>query len=338
LRVVDDLAATVDEVAGSTAFSGAIRIDRAGEVVFAKAYGMADRARGVANTVDTRFAMASGSKGFTALVVVSLVVDGVLSMDTPARSLLGDDLPLVDDGVTVEHLLGHRSGIGDYLDEDDAGHISDYVLPVSVHLLDTTEAFVPILDGYPQVYPPGERFAYNNGGFVVLAVLAERAAGVPYVELVQARVCEPAGMERTAFLRSDELPGDAALGYLDVTGPRTNVFHLPVVGSGDGGAYTTLEDVHRLWAAFLDGRIVPPAFVAEMTTPRSDAPDNEARYGLGVWLDEAGPGVFLDGYDAGVSFRSHHDPVSATTWTVLSNWSDGAWPLVKAFKRATQPG
>lgn len=334
---MDDLAALVDDVAGSAAFSGAVRVDRAGEVVLAVAYGMADRRLGVANTVDTRFAMASGSKGFTALVVASLVSDGRLSMDTTARSLLGDDLPLVDERVTIEHLLAHRSGIGDYLDEDAAGPITDYVLPVSVHLLDTTEAFVPVLDGFPQVFPPGERFAYNNGGFVLLAVLAERAAGVPFTELVRARVCEPAGMERTAYLRSDELPADAALGYLEATGPRTNVFHLPVVGSGDGGAYTTLEDIHRLWAAVVDGRIVPPSLFAEMTRPWSDAPLNDARYGLGFWLDEEGPGVFLEGYDAGVSFRSHHDPVAATTWTVVSNWSDGAWPVVKAVTRATRP-
>ena len=75
----------------------------------------------------------------------------------------------------------------------------------------------------------GERFAYNNGGYVVLALLAERASGVDFHELVRTLVCEPAGMVDTAFLRSDELPGRAALGYLGKDGLRTNVFHLPVL-------------------------------------------------------------------------------------------------------------
>ena len=70
------------------------------------------------NTVDTQFAVASAVKGMTALAVVSLIVDGVLSLDTPARAVLGSDLPLIGDDVTIEHLLSHRSGIGDYLDED----------------------------------------------------------------------------------------------------------------------------------------------------------------------------------------------------------------------------
>ena len=81
--------------------------------------GLADRAHGVPFTADTRVAVASGAKGFTALTVMRLVEDGVLSLDTRARDLLGDDLPLIDDAVTVEHLLAHRSGIGDYLDEYD---------------------------------------------------------------------------------------------------------------------------------------------------------------------------------------------------------------------------
>jgi CubicO group peptidase (beta-lactamase class C family) len=82
--------------------------------VVAKAFGLADRAHEIANTVDTVFAIASGTKGFTALTVMSLVQDGAISLSTTARSVLGGDLPLIDDAVTVEHLLAHRSGIGDY--------------------------------------------------------------------------------------------------------------------------------------------------------------------------------------------------------------------------------
>ena len=146
-----------------------------------------------------------------------LVERGTLALGTTARSLLGDDLPLIADDVTVEHLLAHRSGIGDYLDEDAVADVTDYVLPVPVHELATTEQYLAVLDGHPTVFPAGERFAYNNGGYVVLALLAERASGVDFHELVHTLVCEPAGMVDTAFLRSDELPGRAARGYLAAT-------------------------------------------------------------------------------------------------------------------------
>src|SRR5205823_549926 len=142
------------------------------------------RRHGIPNTLDTQFAIASGTKGLTALAVVSLIEDGSLALATPARSLLGADLPLIRDDVTVEHLLSHRSGIGDYLDEDAGHEITDYVMPVPVHELATTEQYLAALGGHPTAFPPGERFAYCNGGYVVLALIAEPTSGVAFHELV----------------------------------------------------------------------------------------------------------------------------------------------------------
>lgn len=326
---MQSLHAAVEEAAERTGFSGVVRLDRSGETELFTSYGYADRAHGIVNTIDTLFATASGTKSLTALTVMSLVERGMLRLGTTARSLLGDDLPLIADDVTVEHLLAHRSGIGDYLDEDAIEDVGDYVLPVGVHELASTEAFLPVLDGHATAFPAGEQFAYNNGGFVVLALLAERASGVDFQQLVRTLVCEPAGMVDTAFLRSDELPGRAALGYLVVDGLRTNVFHLPVLGSGDGGIYSTAADLSAFWDSLLAGRIVPPERVAEMVRPHSDWPSEQRRYGLGFHLHATSDAVWLEGYDAGVSFASLHQPSSAITYTVISNWSQGAWPIIK---------
>jgi CubicO group peptidase (beta-lactamase class C family) len=314
----------VDRVARETGFSGAVQVG-----TWKAAYGEADRAHGVPNTTETKFAIASGSKGMTALAVMSLVAEGTLSLRTTARSLLGADLPLVGDAVTVEHLLAHRSGIGDYLDEELEGDIDDYILTRPVHELATTEAFVPLLDGFPQKFAPGTAFSYCNGGFVLLALLAERASGTSYHQLVQSRVLEPAGLVDSGFLRSDDLPGDAAIGYLN--DGRTNVLHLPVLGTGDGGMYSSLADLERFWQGLFEGRIVARDVIDEMVRPRSDVPEEKARYGLGFWLDPTGPQVSLVGYDAGVSFRSVHHPNTGHTWTVMANTSEGAWPLSRAL-------
>lgn len=319
----------VDETAERTGFSGVVRLDRSGETELSAAYGFADRAHGVLNSVETLFATASGSKSLTALAVMGLVERGTLELGTTARSLLGEDLPLIADDVTIEHLLAHRSGIGDYLDEDAVDDICDYVMPVPVHELATTEQFLPALGGHETVFPAGERFAYNNGGYVVLALLAERASGVDFHQLVRTLVCEPAGMVDTAFLRSDELPGRAARGYLAVDGLRTNVFHLPVLGSGDGGIYSTAADLCAFWDSLVAGRIVSRERVAEMVHPHSDWPHESERYGLGFHLHATGDGVWLEGYDAGVSFASLHQPSTSITYTVISNWSRGAWPIIE---------
>ena len=258
---------------------------------------------------------------------MSLVERGELGLDTTARSVLDGDLPLIDDRVTVEQLLAHRSGIGDYLDEDEMDDSNDYVLTCPSTELATTEQFLAVLDGYPMKHEPDERFAYCNGGYVVLALIAERASGVPFHDLVDQRVCRPAGMTDTSFLRSDELPGRAAVGYLDDDGLRTNVLHLPVRGNGDGGIYTTAADVHALWDAVFAGRIVSPATVAEMMRPRSDVPELSMRCGLGFWLDDSTTTVSLHGGDAGVDSSPPTTRDRRFAVTVLCNQTRGAWPV-----------
>lgn len=333
----EELGTALDETALEAGMSGVISIDVDGSPAFARAYGLADRAHGIPNTLDMRFGSASVTKGFTGLAVMSLVQEGALRLDTTARSILCTDLPLIDDSVTIEHLLSHTSGIGDYFDEEADWEIDDYVLTTPVHQLDVSEAFVPLLDGYPQKNAPGERFLYNNGAFVVLALIAERASGVPYHDLVQQRVFEPAALTQTAFLRLNELPGDAAVGYLfdDPASLLTNVLHLPIRGNGDGGAFTSAADLSRFWRALADGRIVDAATRDEMIRPRNVDEGEKLRYGLGFYLDLDGPGVILQGYDAGVSALTRFDPTDRSTITVLSNSPGGAWPIVRRFNALT---
>ncbi len=324
----------ITQVIAESDFSGTVRVDGRGDDSWAAAYGLASRRFGVANRCDTSFGIASGTKGFTAATVLSLVEEGRLSLTTTARSVLGSDLPLIDDRVDVEHLLTHRSGIGDYLDENEGTSIQDYVMPVPVHRLDSTEAYLQVLDGHPQVMTPGEEFRYCNSGYVVLALIAERVAGRPFSDLVQERVCGPAGMTATRFARGDAPPDRAADGFLVVDGEwRTNVLHLPVWGSGDGGMYATAADLTAFWAALFGDRIVSRAVRELMIRPRGDVSSVRWRYGMGLWLHRSGPVVMLEGSDPGISFRSVHDPVSGRTLTTISNITDGAWPVTAALER-----
>lgn len=319
----------LDEIAQRTRFSGVVSVlGGADETVLP--YGLADRRTATPVTADTRFAIASGSKAMTALVIASLVESGALTFDAPVRELLGSDLPLVDDGVRVRHLLSHTSGIGDYLDEDDwdpAGYV--LARPVQEYL--TTSAFVPELDGHPQVFAPGERFGYCNGGFVVLALIAERASGAGYHDLVRERVLDPAGMTDSGFFRSDALPERTATGYLSEDSDAvTNVFHLPILGTGDGGLYTTAADLHRFWTALMAGRIVAPDTVAQMLRVHAQVADDPEDYGLGFWLrprSDGGVDPSLVGQDAGVSFLTRHDATEGVTRTVLCSTTEGAWAM-----------
>jgi CubicO group peptidase (beta-lactamase class C family) len=206
---------------------------------------------------------------------MTLVDRRELDLATTARSVLGDALPLIDERVTVEQRLSHRSGIGDYLDESAIASPIDHVMP--------------------------------------------------------------AGMHDTAFLRSDEPRDRTALGYLDADGLRTNVLHLPVMGSGDGGLHSTAADIRAFWLALVAGRIVSRSRVAEILRPRSRAPSESLRYGMGVWLHPTTGAAVLEGSDAGVSFQSLHDPRTQLTYTVLSNTTAGAWPIARHLSDQLAP-
>src|SRR5829696_6294650 len=113
---MSELARAVDEVAATTGFSGVVRVDRGDELVLATAYGLAHRGARVANTVDTPFGIASGTKGMTAVTVMSLIEDG------------------------------------DYVDEEAMESATDYVMPIPVHRLASTEDYLEVLAGHPRAF------------------------------------------------------------------------------------------------------------------------------------------------------------------------------------------
>jgi CubicO group peptidase (beta-lactamase class C family) len=292
--------------------SGIVSVRRAGETTVEQTFGFADRAHRIPHTPATRYAIASGTKAFTAVVVGSLIVDGAMSLSTTAREILGTDLPLIADDVTVEHLLVHTSGIGDYVDEDLDEPVS---LTVPVQQLDSTAAYLPALDGFPAKFAAGQRFSYCNSGYVVLALIAERVSGMPFDQLIADRVTNPAGMSATGFIRSDSLPGTAAIGYLD--DGRTNVFSLPVWGSGDGGAYSTMTDLQAFWDALVGNRLLPAEWMSRLVTPVRVPPGRRFGYGMGLWADDRT--IVIDGGDLGVAVRSVLMRNSGDCVTVLCN-------------------
>ena len=313
-------------------FHGVAQVALPGRVLYERAAGYADRAHRVPNRPDTQFAIASGTKTFTAVTVMSLVQDGVLRLDDELHGSFGPAGDIVEPGVTLRHLLAHTSGIGDYLDEEQVEDNEDYVLDIPVHRLTGPAEFLPLLRSRSPKFPPGARFEYCNSGYVLLALIVEWAAGSSFYDAVQQRVLRPAGMHRTAFLRLDELPGTAAIGYLPGRGWRANHLHLPVRGGGDGGAYSTVSDIGRFWRELFAGSIVGSEVVESMIQPRHVPSESSRGYGLGFWLARDGRTVQLEGADAGISFRSGFEPATGLLYTVVSNTTSGAWPVVEELE------
>ena len=187
----------------------------------------------------------------------------------------------------------------------------------------------PCSDGFPQVFEPGTGFAYCNGGYVVLALLAERGRARPVprpgpAPRHRSRRPLPDGVPplgRAARRRGARLPPPR--------GPRGAAADQrpPPAGLGGRRRRHLHHGRRRADAVARAGRRQgrAPADLAEMRRVRSTAGDRA--YGLGVWLE--GDSVYLTGSDTGASFLSQHLP-GRFTWSVLGNATDGAWPVSRA--------
>ena len=256
-----------------------------------------------------------------------LVELGHLTLTTTARSVLVDDLALIDDAVTIEHFLTHTSGIGDYIVDDE---FDEWPFAIPPSAFDSTSAYLAVLDGHAQRAAPGTTFEYCNGAFVVLALIARtRRVGVRSPNSSETSWSSPQGSTATGYPRMDDLPPTRRSATSTTVGPTSITCRF--VGSGDGGIFTTAADIAALWRAGAAGEVVSAATFTEMIRVRQDAPGYPSRYGLGFWIDATRDIVMLEGCDAGVSFRSRYEPATGITGTVMSNTTDGAWPVADAL-------
>lgn len=288
-------------------FSGCVFVKHKGRIVFERAYGYADMANKVPNETDTKFPTASAGKAFVAVGILQLVERGMLKLSDTIGRLLDIDFMSIDTDITVKQLLTHMSGMPDYFDEsvmkDYAGLWKDF----PNYRVRKNADLIPLFSGKPMMSPKGERFHYNNAGYVMLGLIIESLSGQPFDEFLRYNVFRPCGMMNTGYFEMDRLPAKCANAYLWDDRRQeyyTNVYSVDAKGTGAGGAYTTVSNIDRFWTGLFEEKLISDELTSEMMKPHSG--DGRKRYGYGVWLDKARdePAPYMQGQDPGVSFIS----------------------------------
>ncbi|HEX5149112.1 MAG TPA: serine hydrolase domain-containing protein [Candidatus Limnocylindrales bacterium] len=324
-----------EELTSRGDFAGTALVWREGVPIFEYAGGLAHRGLGVPNTGETRFAVASISKLPTAIACLRLVDRGLLSLDLPLAEILprGQHPTALTREVTLHHVLSHTSGLANYHDDADptwASFTANWDRIPTYHVRRPAD-MLPAFADLPARFRPGERYEYNDAGFILAGLAIEAVTGRPYDEIVAEEVFAPAGMANTAIEALDHEPARMATGYMtDETAARgwkSNVFSVTAMGMPDGGVITTARDLALLIDALLGGRLLSPALLAAMTTPQGP-PDASEAYGYGCMLrveDGRVATIGHGGSDPGVSTLLVHHLASATTIVTICNQDRGGW-------------
>ena len=246
-----------------------------GKAVVRRGYGRSDLDAEVAAGPATNYRLASVSKQFTAAAILLLAQDGKLSIDDGVRKWL-PDLPEVAAPITLRHLLTHSSGVIDYEDlmaEPYDGQIRD-------------AGVLDLLAKENRLYfAPGSAYRYSNSGYALLALVVERASGQSFPEFLRSRIFQPLGMHNTlAFVAGGPAVPHRAWGHSEASGAwtRTDQSSTSAV-LGDGGIYSSIDDLARWDAALYDDRLLSDAsralaFGKQMPVPGETA---VSHYGFG---------------------------------------------------------
>lgn len=326
----------VSEIQEKVEFSGSVFVTDKDKVLFNQSFGFANRSDRLSNNSATRYGIASGCKLFTAIAICQLVDEGKISFNSKLSECINAEFKYFDEEVTVHHLLSHTSGIPDYFDEDVMSDYEELWVKNPMYHIRRLGDFLPLFQNEPMKFNVGERFHYNNAGYILLGLIVEQVSGMEFTSYVQKHIFDKANMTESGYFSFDSLPPNTALGYLDNPDGtwRTNIYSLPARGGSDGGAYVTVRDMANLWKSLLNYELLSEVYTKKLLFDHAKVNEN-GFYGYGVWIKKANDSVFkyhVMGYDPGVSFHSAYYPDLSIKVVICSNKSEGAFDIMKGIE------
>ncbi len=295
-----------------------------GAPVLRRVYGHSDLERRVATTTSTNYRLASLSKQFTAAAILLLVEEGRLALDEGVRTWL-PDLPAAVAGITMRHLLTHTSGLFDY---------EDLIPPQRSSQLHDADVLELLASENGTYFTPGTGYRYSNSGYALLALVAEAASAMDFATLLRRRIFEPLHMHNTVAHREGmSTVLNRAFGYVGAAPSwvRADQSRTSAV-LGDGGIYSSIDDLERWDAALYDDRLLRVESLRRAFAPSTDTEDPQVQYGFGWRI--TGETLWHSGETCGFRNVIVRYPERRFTVILLTNRDDPApYPLALAIAR-----
>ena len=223
-------------------FSGIVLVAEKGDISFHKAYGLSNREKNIPNSVNTLFDIGSMNKTFTSIVIKQLAEEGKIDLNDNLTKFLSGFKDPNTNKITINHLLDHESGFGDY-------HTPGYFdLPLNERKLG---AIVERAKSYQLNFEPGTEQDYSNLGYVILGAVIEKVTGKSYFDNVQERIVTPLNLKNTYLNDFDNLETRIAIGYY-YTPLGILVENKPIqdTPNPDGGFLSTTEDILKFYRSY----------------------------------------------------------------------------------------
>ncbi|WP_420128524.1 serine hydrolase domain-containing protein [Longimicrobium sp.] len=298
-------------------YSGSLLVGKDGQVVLAHGYGLADRENNVAVTPETVFDIGSITKQFTAAAILKLEMEGKVSVNDPVSRWF-PDVPADKQGMTLHHLLTHSSGLQDVFGGD--------------YQVAERDSLAGVILASRLQWAPGTRYDYSNAGYSLLAMVVEKASGMPYEDYARQKLWAPAGMTRTGYRGVQWRPGELAVGYRGGQRWGTPTDHLWAADGpywnlrGNGGVLSSVADLFR-WHQALEGDAILSAEAKrKMWMPHvPEDPEGRSHYGYGWAIGPTARGTKLIAHNGGngiffADFRRYVD--EGVVVLVMSNTTE----------------
>ncbi|MES2279054.1 MAG: serine hydrolase [Bacteroidota bacterium] len=261
----------IQKAIGLNRFNGSVLVCKKGKIIYEKAFGYQDAAKGIRNTTNTVYQIGSTTKEFTAGVILKLAEQHQLSLDDK----LSKYFPSFKRGneITIKHLLTHTSGIYEILRDTNA--VKESTRPRS------KERMLSFFINRPLDFDPGTQYAYCNSGYILLGLIIEKVTHQHYEQAVRNLILKPLGMTHSGFDFTGLKSPNKAIGYTKYTQTvkEASVPWDSTATYSAGSLYSTVGDLYRWHKGVLNYKIYHQASLERATTPFLEG------YGLGCWID-----------------------------------------------------
>jgi len=332
-EALDALRAELAKQTAADMFSGAVIVAKNGTPIFADAYGLADRAKQIKNTLDTRFRIGSMNKMFTAVATLQLVQDTKLAL----TDALAKPLPMYPNQnlatkVTIHHLLTHTGGTGDIFGPEFDQHRLE---------LRTLADYVKLYGARELAFEPGAKMDYSNYGFLLLGVVIEAVSKQTYYDYVANHVFKPAGMTSTSSPMEDKaIETNRSVGYMHdpKAGWQPNTDTLPIRATSAGGGDSTVKDLLAFANALTSNKLLDAEHTKLLTTGKVEMGPPGVKYAYG-FMETVEDGRRCFGHGGGAPGMNGQLTICDNGYTivVLANLDPPAAGRIEQFVLARLP-